>query len=220
METLSAIKNRRSIRAFKPIKIPEPLLYEVLEAAQWAPCAGNLQNTRLIIVTDPANKREIVKAALNQDFIAQAPVVIIVCSETDTVKRAYKERGAKLYAIQNTAAAIQNMLLAAHDRGLAACWVGAFTEARLRKVFDIPDNVEIHAIIPIGYANEWPRAPPKVSITDLLYFEKWGELEAGPELKERVWPLSESAPRLIKKVAKKAKKAVKKATKRSKRKKK
>lgn len=206
METFEAIRGRRSIRAFKPIEIPEQLLYEVLEAARWAPSSGNLQNTRIIVVTDKKKKLAIAKAALGQNFIAQAPVVLVVCSDTNIIKRDYKERGAKLYAIQNTAAAIQNILLAAHDLRLATVWVGAFTEPRIRKELEIPTNFEIHAIIPIGYAAEYPRAPARLPVSDITYFEKWGELKAYKEL----WPLSESVPRIAKKIAKRAKKTAKK----------
>lgn len=215
MDTLNCIKGRRCVRAFKTREIPEELLYNILEAAQWAPSSGNLQTTRLIVVTDKAKKAAIARAALGQAFIAQAPVVLIVCSETSIVKRNYRERGEKLYSIQNTAAAIQNIMLAAYDKGLATNWVGAFTEARLRKEFEIPTKVDIHAIIPIGYPAEWPRAPARIPLADITYFKKWGAHEAG----ESLWPLEESAPRIAKKVLKKAKKTAKKLKKKVKRKK-
>lgn len=206
METMDAIRGRRCVRAYKAREIPEEILYNVLEAAQWAPSSGNLQTTRLIVVTDKTKKAIIARAALGQTFIAQAPVVLIVCSETSIVKRNYGERGEKLYSIQNTAAAIQNIMLAAYNQGLATNWVGAFTEANLRKEFEIPAKVDIHAIIPIGYPAEWPRPPARIPLADITYFKKWGEHKAAEEFPAGLWPLSESAPRIAKKVIKRAKK--------------
>lgn len=131
------------------------------------------------------------------------------CAEVNTVKKAWGERGAKLYAIQNSAVAAQNIMLAAYDQGLASSWVGAFTETRIRKETGIPANVEIHTIIPIGYPAEWPRAPPRMPTSDITYFKQWKKQIAG----ESLWPLKESAPRIAKKAVKKAKKVAKKAKK-------
>ncbi|MBD3263017.1 nitroreductase family protein [Candidatus Woesearchaeota archaeon] len=214
MEVFDAIKGRRCVRKFKKKEIPEEVLYNVLEAARWAPSSGNLQNTRLLIIKDKAKKEFIVKEALGQTFIADAPVVLIVCSDTDIIKRHYDERGEKLYAIQNTAAAIQNILLAAYNQGLAGSWIGAFKEVRLRKKFEIPDKIDIHAIIPLGYPVEHPYAPARIPLSDILYFKKWGKIKAAKDL----FPLSESGPRIAKHAARKAKKTAKKLKKKIKRK--
>ena len=204
METLDAIKSRRSIRAFKKNEIPEQILHKVLEAAQWAPSAGNLQTTRLIVVTDKKKKAMMAKLIYEQDFISQAPVAIIVCTETDALKRQFGAKGDRLFSIQNSAAVCQNILLAAHDQGLAGCWVAPIGESKLRREFRIPDHVDIHAILSIGYAAEWPRPPARIPLSDIVYFTEWGEHEMG----ESLWPLEESLPRLAKKVVKKAKKKI------------
>lgn len=206
METLDCIKNRRSVRAFKDKEVSEALLYEVLESARWAPSSGNLQNIRILVVTDEKKKAVIAKAALDQRFIAEAPIVLVICSDSSAVVSHYGERGKNLYAIQNTAAAIQNILLAAYDRGLATCWVGAFTESRIRKELTIPSNIEIHAIIPLGYPAERPRAPPKIELADLVYFNKWEERK----WPEEILPLKDALPRFAKKAVKKLKSTLKK----------
>lgn len=205
METLDAIKGRRSIRAFKDKEIPEPVLHNVLEAAQWAPSAGNLQSTRLIIVTDKKQKQMLAKLIYDQMFIAQAPVVLIVCANDDALVRHYGDAKADLFAVQNSAVACQNILLAAHDQGLGACWVAPIGISKIKRELKIPADTGVHAVIPIGYAAEWPSIPGRISIADLCFHKEWGNLAS----EEPLWPLEESAPRIAKKVLKKAAKKIK-----------
>ena len=94
MENLfEIIKGRRSIRKFKPDPVPEEELREILEAATWAPSAGNTQEWRFIVVRDPGLKRELAAAAMEQRFLSEAPVVVVVCADLERIRRAYGERG-------------------------------------------------------------------------------------------------------------------------------
>lgn len=173
MDTFEAIRTRRSVRAFKPKKIPDEVLFAILEAGHHAPAAGNVTNWRFLVVESEEKKKVIAKAALGQNWITQAPAVIIACSEPAAIVREYGKRAKELYQIQNVAAAIENILLAAHNFGVSSCWVGAFTEPLLRKEFMIHDDAEIHAIIPLGYANERPKALSRQAFADVTYFERW-----------------------------------------------
>jgi nitroreductase len=165
---LQIIKERRSIRAFQKKEVENEKVEQLLESARWAPSAGNLQPRAFIVIKDPVVRYELSRAALYQDFIAQAPLVMVACSDFRR-SQPYGERG-KLYAIEDCSASIQNMLLMAHALGLGACWVGAFVEEEVRELLSLPDHVLPLAIIPIGYPDEEPRAPPK----DLdVRFEGW-----------------------------------------------
>ncbi|NOX45258.1 MAG: nitroreductase family protein [Caldiserica bacterium] len=167
---LEIIKGRRSVRRFKPDPIPDGDLAEILEAATWAPSAGNAQPWRFVVVRDRGLKAELVAAALGQGFIAEAPVVVVVCADLERARRAYGERGEGLYCIQDTAAATQNMLLAAHAKGLGNCWVGAFSEEEVRAVLSLPDGLRPVAIVPIGRPAQEPRPRPRRPLEEVVEY--------------------------------------------------
>ncbi|MBW3016736.1 nitroreductase family protein [Candidatus Woesearchaeota archaeon] len=175
MDVLELIKKRRSIRAYKNISVEKDKLAKVLEAAHYAPSAGNLQSWKFIVVKDSKKKSDIVEAALNQTWMSTAPVHIVVCASLDKIKRYYGVRGERLYAVQECAAAVENMLLAAEEQGLAACWVGAFDEVLLKRVLDIPDIARPQAIVTLGYADEIVPEPAKFKLRDVVYFERYGK---------------------------------------------
>lgn len=173
MSILELVKSRRSIRSFKPDPVPEEDLMKILEAARWAPSAGNCQPWDFIIVTKDNLKRKLAMAALGQFWITEAPVVIVVCANIPRTSWRYGERGKSLYAIQDTAAATQNILLTAHALGYGTCWVGAFNEEEVRRVLNIPRDVRPVAIIPLGKPNEKPRAPPRIPLEEIIHWETY-----------------------------------------------
>ncbi len=171
MDVMEAIFGRRSVRRFRDDPIPDEDLRKILEAATWAPSAGNMQSWEFVVVKDPGRKRELVRAALGQSFIAEAPVVVVVCANENRSASRYGERGRTLYCIQDTAAAIQNMLLAAYSMGYGTCWVGAFDERAVSSVIRAPSGVRPVAIIPIGKPAESPRGPRRMPLERVLHEE-------------------------------------------------
>ncbi|RLG40695.1 MAG: nitroreductase family protein [Thermoproteota archaeon] len=168
---MEAILGRRSVRRFRTDLIPEEDLRKILEAAIWAPSAGNLQSWEFVIVRDPARKRDLARAALGQWFIAEAPVVIVVCANEERSASRYGDRGRKLYCIQDTAAATQNMLLAAYSLGYGTCWVGAFDESAASSIIGAPSGVRPVAIIPIGKPAETPIPPRRLPLEKVTHEE-------------------------------------------------
>jgi len=124
------------------------------------------------VVRNPETKRLIAEAALEQMFIATAPVVIVVCANYPRSMRIYGERG-KLYAEQDATAAVENILLAAHALGLGAVWVGAFHERAISKILEIPEYVRPIAIIPVGWPAEKPGRRSRYPVQELTHWEKW-----------------------------------------------
>jgi nitroreductase len=171
MDVLEAIKGRRSIRAFKNQAVPAEIVEKLIDAARWAPSAGNIQPWEFIIVRKPEIKRRLAEAALDQTFIEEAPVVIVVCADEDSSSIGYGVRGKILYCIQDTAAAIQNIHLAAYSLGLGACWVGAFKEEEARKILKIPHGVRPVAIIPVGYPAESPPPRSRRPISQVVHYK-------------------------------------------------
>lgn len=174
MGFLERIKERRSIRSYTSEPVEKSKLLKVLEAGRWAPSSGNVQNWRFIVVEDGDKRLKLARAAYDQNFVADAPIVIVVCSLTDRVERRYRERGKNLYSIQNTAAAIENMLLEAHELGLGACWIGAFSEDSVKKVLRVPEEVDVHGMVTLGYPAEETSSTRK-DLEYLVYLNKYGE---------------------------------------------
>ena len=146
---------------------------DILESGSLAPSAGNLQNWKFILCANKEKKNEVSKACVDQIWISNAPVLIIVCAEPKHSESLYGERANRLYNTQNCAAATQNMLLSATALGLGSCWVGAFDEEKIRDIFSMSPDIRPQAIITIGYSDEEPNVPDKIDLEHLVYFEKW-----------------------------------------------
>ncbi len=173
MEVSEAIKRRRSTRAFTEEAVSDEDVKKLLESARWAPSAGNIQPWEFVVVRRTEVKSELSAAALDQYFIEEAPVVIVVCADENRSARGYGSRGANLYCIQDTAAATQNILLAACAMSLGACWVGAFHEDDVKAALNLPAGVRPVAIVPVGHPAERPRAPPKRSPDDIVHYDSY-----------------------------------------------
>ncbi len=172
MELIEVIKKRRSVRRFKDQAIDENIIKEIIELGTLAPSAGNLQPRDFIVVKDLQTKEKLAHAALDQRFIIEAPVVIAVCANLKRTSP-YGMRGRELYCIQDSAAAIENMLLAIVDKGLACCWVGAFGENAVSEILGLPSHVRPMALLPIGYSDEKAMQPSRIDIDELIHYERW-----------------------------------------------
>ncbi|MFQ6065582.1 MAG: nitroreductase family protein [Candidatus Bathyarchaeia archaeon] len=168
-----AIRGRRSIRAYTGDRVSDETVRMLIDAARWAPSAGNIQPWEFVVVRNAGTKRRLSAAALDQTSIEEAPVVIVVCANEARSSRGYGSRGVSLYCLQDTAAAIQNMLLAACALGLGACWIGAFHEDEVGRILKTPRRIRPIAIVPVGHPAEKPRAPPKRSISEIVHFESF-----------------------------------------------
>jgi nitroreductase len=169
MELNEAIRNRRSVRKYKGTPLPVPQIRNIVRAGMDAPSAGNLQSRYFYIVTDPSLKGRLASSAFDQNFIAEAPVAIVVCADL-RIKKEYGTRGEELYAPMDCAAAIQNMMLTAHADGCGTCWVGAFDEKRIADLMGIPDHLRPIAIIALGVPDETPAPPARPALEQLCEF--------------------------------------------------
>jgi nitroreductase len=182
----SNIMNRRSVRRYSKRNVDDRLILKMLEAASFAPSAGNYQPWEFIVVREPRIKGHLIEASYNQDWMATAPIFIVVCTNCKIAGAIYKERGLRLYGTQATAAAIQNMLLEAEALGLATCWVGTFAETIVSRVLECPEYVRPCAIITVGYADVVPKRMPRQRLDDFVHSGKFGNtLEEMRVRKER-----------------------------------
>ncbi len=167
---IDLIKKRHSIRAYKSDDIPSKIIAEIEESLILAPSAGNLQARKFFFIRDKIKKMAIARAALSQMFIAEAPIVIVGCTD-DFIKYRYGNRGLFLYSIQDVAISISFAMLVAQQHGLGTVWIGAFDEKEVSYILNLPKNLRPVVILPIGYPDEEPyitdRRPREEIITYL-----------------------------------------------------
>lgn len=171
MDLASLIRSRRSVRAFTAEPVPDALLRQLVDLANWAPSAGNLQARDFIVVRDKAVKRALTRAA-NQDELAEAAAVLVVCTNATRITK-YGERGRALFSVQDAAAATENLLLAAHERGLGAVWMGSFDEDEVRTLLSMPKYARPVTLIGMGWPAETPAPPERLPIDEVLHWERW-----------------------------------------------
>jgi nitroreductase len=151
MDLWQAIEERYSVRAFAPdVEVSPEVVERMLQAAIRAPSAGNRQPWHLYVVRDPDVRKGLAAAAGGQGYVAQAPVAVVVCADAEQSAARYGTRGRELYCLQDTAAVVEHILLAAVALGLGGCWVGAFDEQEAARVLDLPSHHRPVAILPIG----------------------------------------------------------------------
>ncbi|MBD3310498.1 hypothetical protein GF351_04720 [Candidatus Woesearchaeota archaeon] len=152
MDLDKAIRERRTVRRYLPEDIPEKELRKIIDAANHAPSACDLQAWRFIIIRD----KDIMRKIMEMDapaFIQEAPLGILVLYDNRSDNVEYNDH------IQSASAAIQNMLLTAHSMDIGCCWICHLPPKRqLRKLLDIPWNYDPIAYISMGYHDKMPAA--------------------------------------------------------------
>jgi nitroreductase len=173
MQFFEAVERRRSVRAFTGASIDADKLAAILAAARLAPSAGNLQAFQIVVIDDAGCKKALAAAALGQDFVAEAAVVLVFCASPARSERKYGQRGAALYCLQDATIAACYAQLAATAQGLASCWVGAFDEARVAAALRIPPQLRPIMLLPIGSAAEPTERPQRRSLDALVHRGTW-----------------------------------------------
>ncbi len=172
-DILPIIKKRRSVKKYLP-QVPDwEQITRVVEAGRYAPSCGNLQNWSFIVCYDPGVRGKIAQACLEQYWMQEAPIHIVVCAQPNKAERYYGLRGERLYSVQNCAAASMNIILEAESLGLATCWVGAFEEEALKRILHCEEFIRPQAVITMGYAAGKVAKPPKYPIETVMYLNKW-----------------------------------------------
>ena len=176
MDLDKVIKNRRSVRKFKNKKPDWRRIIECIDSARFAPMAGNNYTVKFIIVDDEEKIKKITESC-QQDFIGQAKYLVVVCSNPSRTTNEYGEHG-KVFCRQQAGAAIQNFLLKIVESGLSTCWIGYFVEEQIKKTLEIPKDIDVEALFPIGYESEKPKTKKmKIDLDRILYFNSYGNVK-------------------------------------------
>jgi nitroreductase len=169
MEFFEVLKARHSIRAYADTPVEDDKLDQILEAVNLAPSAGNLQAFEIYVITGAEQRKELAAAALDQNFMAQAPLALIFCAHADRSAGKYKRRGSSLYCLQDASIACTYAMLAVTALGLSSVWVGAFNESEVSRIIKAPQAHRPVAMLSVGYAAEKPRLRGRRSLSGLVH---------------------------------------------------
>ncbi len=172
MNTIDAIQKRWGCRKYSDEPLDKEVLGTILDSGRYAPSAGNLQDRSFIIIKDSSIKAEISQASGNQTWMQTAPVLVVIIAENMKVGKFFGPRGDKVYSIQDTSFAAQNMLLAATDLGLGSALVVGFNEEKLSQILKIEPPARPHAILALGKPLEQANPSSKYPLEKFVYFEK------------------------------------------------
>lgn len=172
MNLFEAIKGRRSIRKYKDEPVNMESVKKLLEAACWAPSAGNIQPWLFIVINDP----DVLKAIrmVSPGYFGQAPLAILVCSDKEKALKIGGTLGRDYLTIADCAMATQNILLTAYALGLGTCVVKSFSYTAVKEILEIPQGIEPELLIVVGYADETPSPPPRTPLSNIVYLNKYG----------------------------------------------
>ena len=170
MNIYELISTRKSVRDFQEKEIPKETIIQILNAARLAPSASNRQEWRFIVVQNPETRRCLVDAAKGQKFIGKAPVLLVCCAETDEHMMIC---GQKCYPI-DVAIAMDHIALCAVAEGLGTCWIGRFDEADVKKILEIPKNIRVVELMPLGFPQDpLPKKKDRLPLEKIVKYEKW-----------------------------------------------
>lgn len=171
MDFFDTVTRRRSIREFRSERVEDEKLERILSAIRLVPSAGNLQAYEVILIRDSRRKKELVRAAWGQRFIARASVVLAFVANPERNFHRYRQRGESLYSVQDATIACTYAHLAATALGLGSVWVGAFDDAAVAEILNVQSPLRPVALLPIGYPAESPSPRPRRPLEDIIHEE-------------------------------------------------
>ena len=182
MQLQDAIEKRKSIKIFDRKKPDWRKIIRAIDAARFAPSAGNQFVMRFILVSDEKKITQLTEAS-QQEFVGEAQYIVVAVSDDARLIRDYEERGIR-YTAQQAGAAIENFLLALTEQKLVTTWVGHFYEEQIKRTLSIPDNLHVEAIFPIGIETKIEtKIQRKMKLDQILYYEKWDNNKMVPKIK-------------------------------------
>ncbi|MDD5503292.1 MAG: nitroreductase family protein [Candidatus Thermoplasmatota archaeon] len=182
MEFFDVISTRRSVRGYKDAPVEEEKIVKCLETARLAPSWKNGQCWNLIVVRDKEKIKAMAHPIVNP-WLPQAPCVIVACADP----KKSGERDGRQYYLVDTGIAMEHLVLAAAAQGLGTCWIGIYDEAKIKEMLQIPEEMRVVALTPLGYPDEEnnlrvritkgliEKFSPRRKLEETAFFEKFGK---------------------------------------------
>jgi nitroreductase len=180
MEFVDVVKTRTSIRGYSDKPVEEEKLRYVLDCARRAPSWANKQCWRFVVVREKDTIKELAKHCLFNRWIQTAPVVIVACADPS---ESGSHDDLPFYAV-DVAIAVEHLILAATDVHLGTCWIGAFSEQKIKQQLEIPKRIRIITLIPLGYPSDkkgviasitraLANGEKRKSLDEIVHYEHW-----------------------------------------------
>ncbi len=209
-QLLSIIRTRRSVRVYKTGKVSDLQLQSILEAARWAPSGANTQPWEFVVTRDRKKMKRVREIysnewkqrkledpvhykGLKKDYVGDVSVLVLVCGDARTKQVYLTTRQAadreKLFQA-SIANAVQQMMLAAASMNLGTVWVSVREEVEpeLRALFQVPSELRLLWVVPIGHARSWPKAKPRRSSAAFTHWETYDDKKLRPASTIQAWP--------------------------------
>jgi len=171
---LALLKERRSIRRYKPDPVPDEMLAQLLEAGRWAPSASNRQPWAFIVVRDEAVRREVAQHAayygIRWAHAEDAPLLIVLCGNARN--RIYRQ-----FLHEDIGLAGSQIMLQAKALGLGTCWLGGLDRNAIAAVLRVPDHLEVVGLLTVGFPAKDPDPPPRKSLKEIVHYDVYGNQE-------------------------------------------
>jgi nitroreductase len=168
MEFMELLRARHSVRRYTGKPVAPELVQKILEAVRTAPSAGNFQAYEIYVVSGEERMRTLAAATFNHDWIAQAPMALVVCMNAARCEYDDKEH----WALQDASIAAMLAHLAIVDLGLATCWVGSFLPAKVAGVVGVTEGHVPMAVLSFGYADEIPQESPRRTLHEFVHLRE------------------------------------------------
>ena len=172
MDLYDAIFSVRNTHRFKSKTIPYKKLFAIIEAGYAANAIGKVPSTKIVIVETDKLRNKISSISGN-NWISSAPVLLVICSDNGNLKKLYGDKEVAKYSIQNSAAVTQNILLASREFGIQSSWISDFSEKKVASLLSIPEKIQIHNLIAIGYSNQHFEKTAHNIAYDRTFYEEW-----------------------------------------------
>lgn len=174
-EFYELVRRRHSVRSFEPNPPREEDIHFILDAANRAPSAGNVQAYRIYVVTGHDQRARLAEAA-EQEFIARAPVVLAFCADSAASEKHYGKRGAELFCLQDATLAAAYAQLACTAVGLASVWIGSLDEGAAARALGISHSLRPIVLMPIGFTKEPPERQQRRPLCETAHNASDGEM--------------------------------------------
>jgi nitroreductase len=180
MDLFTAIKERKSVRKFRPDPIPAELLRDLFEVARWAPSWANTQCWEVIVVSNPETRDRLAETVPPgnpaRDSIGQAPLVIVACARLEKAGY-YKGTPATDkgdWCMFDVALFMHTLTLAAHARGLGTVHIGLFDARAVAGILEVPAGVAVIELLPLGYPDGEPSRTSRKEVRDFVSYGQYG----------------------------------------------
>lgn len=173
MSVMDVIKSRRSVRSYLNKPVPREKLVDLIEAARWAPTAGNIQPWYFGVIDDP----EVVEKIndFSPGLMGGPTSMLVICRDLQEAYRKAAEAGRDVLSLMDISMAAQNVMLRAEEMKLATCCVKSFNQRAVNKILKLPEHVVAELIISVGYPDRMPKNPPRKQVKKITFYNGWSD---------------------------------------------